>query len=647
MSVSTSPNPSESSPGHLALPATARFYALVTILAAFGLRAYHLGYQSLISDEGISILRSVQPVPQMLAAMPVEHAPGYFMLLHYWMLLVGQSDFAIRYLSLLAGVFAVPLMLRMGIDFGSRRAGLVVATLVATNSFQVWYSQEARMYSWLLIAGALSTWCLWLLLTRGPSVSVWIGYVLSTTASIYIHHFGFLVPMVHIVVMLLWLLLRRNLRTFFYWAAAGLTVFLFYLPWMSHSLGVFGFSGWRPPMNPNEAPWLLLQAYTAGVTMPPQLATWIPWIYLAFMIVGATAWTWRKSDTGLFLTTVAVTSVLLTWLLIVRQPDFHVRYTIFLSAPLMLLAAGGISATDPTWWFRTRSGEPTMAPAVSIVQYLPWLITFTLVAVNGLALNRLYNDASVHKPDFRAAAQQIQSRLKAGDIVIVDGPDPDLVFNHYYSGDAPVVDLRWLEGQSDEAVAEAMEEITVGADRVWEVLYFKTPGPVQVWLATRGFAAAADYHNDIRTQLVALDTVPLDETLLSLYFGDALELTAYAVDPGPHATGDLVRVRTRWFTHAQAPEYKFSLRLRDENGVEITAYDYVPQNWFAPTNVWFVDAPAMDQYGLVLPDDLASGRYTVTLRLYDPYSGSPVDTAQGIDVPIGEVQVNEQAPESE
>ena len=620
------------------LPHAARLMALALILIAYGLRIYHLEYQSLASDEGISILRSAQPFAQMLQNMPVEHAPGYFGLLHFWMLTTGQSDYAIRYLSLMAGVFAVPLMLRMAMDFGSRRAGLIAAALLATNAFQIWYSQEARMYSWLLVSGALSTWCLWMLITM-PRPAVWLGYVASTTASIYIHHFGFLIPVVHIVVAGVWLATRRNTRTFIYWVAAGVTVFLLYLPWMTHSLGVFGFGGWRPPLDPNEVPWMLLQAYTVGETMPEPWSVWMPVVYLLFIILGAVAWYWRRKDAGAFLTIIAAASVLLTWLLVIRQPDFHVRYTIFVSAPLFLLTAGGITSLDPTWWLRTRSGEQTDAPAISIVQVIPWAVVAILVSINAIAVNRLYHDETVQRPDFRAAAHHIQQNLEAGDVVLVDGPNPELVFNHYYSGSAPVFDLRPLQGLPDEEVAAALEEITHDADRVWELLYFKPPGPVQVWLATHGWAAAPSFHNNIRTQLVGLDRVEMDETQHNLFFGDALELISSEYDASVHQPGDLVRISTHWHSHAQAPEYKFSLRLHDEQGAEISAYDYVPQNWFAPTNVWFVDQPATDHYGLALPDDLAPGSYHVTLRLYDPYSGSPVETTAGVDVPIAELMI--------
>ncbi len=643
MSASMTASQTDTSFTRTGLPTHARLLALAIILVAYSLRIYHLGYQSFASDEGISILRSAQPFAEMLRNMPVEHMPGYFTFLHGWMLATGQSDFAIRYLSLLPGVFIVPLIARMGIDFGSRRAGLIASTLMATGAFQVWYSQEARMYSWLLVAGAFSTWCLWLLLTRPPTLSVWLGYVLSSTLSIYLHYFGFLAPLVHIIISVLWLITRRNIRAFRLWVLAGLAVFALYLPWITRSVQILGFDGWRAPADPSRIPWLLLKSYTVGETMPDIVSVWLPLFYLALIILGAIAWHWRRRDSGFFLVVAAISSVLLTWLLVIRQPDFHVRYTIFVSTPLIMLAAGGITSLDATWWFRTRSGEQTSAPTASVVQYAPWALTAFLVFTNGLALNHLYNDPSVHRPDYRSAAEHIQRNLAPGDIILVDGPNPDLVFNHYYSGDAPVGDMRSLEGLTDAEIAAALDTITTGANRAWELLYFKPPGAVQVWLATHGWAAAPTFHNDIRVQLVSLDPGDRVEIIQGNYFGDALELISSSFAAGPHHAGDLVPITTNWYTHEQTPEYKFSMRLEDDAGQVRAANDYVPQNWFAPTNVWFVDQPATDQYGLMLPDDLAPGSYHVTLRLYDPYSGSPVGTAAGIDVPIAEFQVMESA----
>ena len=641
MPASTMPSRSDTqSPEDARLQIAARLFALAIMLVAFGLRAYHLDYQSLWSDEGISLLRAAQPLGQLWRTMPVEHVPGYFLLLHLWMSLAGQADYALRYLSLLPSVSTVALIIRMGRDMGSRRAGLIAATLLATGAFQVWYAQEVRMYSWLLAVGLLSTWCLWLLFTRSPSLNIWLGYVSSTAAAIYLHYFGFLIPLVHTVVAVLWLAVRRDRRVFLYWLAAGVAVFALFLPWALRALALFGFSGWRASIDPSRIPWLLLQTYTAGETMPDAWSRWIPLLYLALIVLGATAWYRRSPDAGLFLTSIAISAVALTWLLVIRQPDFHVRYTIYVSAPLILLAGAGIAGLDPAWWRRSRPdhGSQTL-PATALFRAIPWLVLAVLVFANGLALNRLYYDSSIHKPDFRSAAARIQTNLQPGDIVLVDGPNPELVFNHYYDGPAPVYDLRELQDLSGEEVDDALQGMTADAKRAWELLYFKPPGPVQVWLATRGWAADPTYHNNIRVQLVGLAGESSQEEPAGVHFGDALELVSSAFDPGPHRAGDLVRISTNWQVHEQAPEYKFSLRLLNDADKQLATVDYVPQNWFAPTNVWVVGRPATDQHALLLPDDLEPGLYRVTLRLYDPYSGAPVETEAGVDVPIAEMVV--------
>ncbi len=170
------------------------------------------------------------------------------------------------------------------------------------------------------------------------------------------------------------------------------------------------------------------------------------------------------------------------------------------------------------------------------------------------------------------------------------------------------------------------------AGRVWEVLYFHPPAAVQVWLATQAWATEPSDHNGIRVTLYGLDTGTATVVPLDVDFGTALTLQDVALGTLTPAPGDLLRVTTNWFTNEAAPEWKFSLRLEDGAGQAVQVIDYTPQNWFAPTNVWFVGQPATDQRGILLPPDLPAGDYRLTLRLYDPATGAPVDSSAGQDV---------------
>jgi hypothetical protein len=310
--------------------------------------------------------------------------------------------------------------------------------------------------------------------------------------------------------------------------------------------------------------------------------------------------------------------------MVVRQPDFHVRYPILISLPLLLLVGGGIAAL-----YIPRHGGAL----------LPLAIGVGLVIANGVALDRLYTETTLHKPNFRGAAETINRSVTADDVVLVDGPNPQLVFAHYYTGAAPVFDLRDLAGASQAVVDARLEAATAGAARAWELLFFHTPGPVQYWLALHGWPVAPSDHNGIRVTLYGLAVEPLPEHALDTPFGPALRLVRAGVQGPTVAPGELVRVTTTWQVAAPPPDYKFSLRLLAPDGTVRLADDYVPVNWFFPTTQWPVGAQVEDRRALLLPTDLSPGRYAITLRLYDPANGLPVETPQGQDVRLAEIEV--------
>jgi uncharacterized membrane protein len=137
-----------------------------------------LHYQQLNSD------RTWSDVIQALTQSP-EHAPLYFLLARMWVQLWGDSVTAIRSLSVLLSVLALPCMAWFCWQlFQSQAVPWIGTGLFAISPFFVAYAQEARPYSlWsltlLLVGGSLVN------ALRHPSRMAWSRYALSLAIALY------------------------------------------------------------------------------------------------------------------------------------------------------------------------------------------------------------------------------------------------------------------------------------------------------------------------------------------------------------------------------------------------------------------------------------------------------------------------------
>ena len=137
------------------------------ILLASLLRFWRIDAQSLWFDEGIAWHVATQPnLPAAIAADPTN-PPLYFLLLYAGVRLGGDTEFAMRWLSVMIGLLAVPLSWQLARRLFNPTAGALAALLVACSPPLWWASQEIRMYG-LMVALTLVTALAWhRLLDRG------------------------------------------------------------------------------------------------------------------------------------------------------------------------------------------------------------------------------------------------------------------------------------------------------------------------------------------------------------------------------------------------------------------------------------------------------------------------------------------------
>lgn len=249
------------SPAHGTARRRRRFSTLHTValaailaLAAF-LRFYDLGEESLWEDELMSLTfvsaEGARGVVEFVDTSDV-HPPLYYLVLHYSRALFGESEAALRLPSVVAGLLAVGVVYLLGRRLYSRAEGLAAALLVAVAWWPIYYSQDARSYSFLLLLSALSAFFWWgcfgRLKERPGRFPPWeaVGYVACAAALCYTHYFGVLLVALQGAALLA-LAPRSALRTALLYGAVG----LLYLPWIPKLFSDSGGEAWfgRPRIS--------------------------------------------------------------------------------------------------------------------------------------------------------------------------------------------------------------------------------------------------------------------------------------------------------------------------------------------------------------------------------------------------------------
>ena len=129
----------------------------VILLLGTGVRAYRVGEEGIWLDEGVSIARAEASLPRLVSSdYPDPSPPLYYLFLHFWIKVFGDSELSIRIPSVIFGVLAVFAIYRAGWVFFDRKTGRTAALFLALAAFPVYFSREARMYPLLLLLSLVS-----------------------------------------------------------------------------------------------------------------------------------------------------------------------------------------------------------------------------------------------------------------------------------------------------------------------------------------------------------------------------------------------------------------------------------------------------------------------------------------------------------
>lgn len=626
---------------------------VVVLLLATGLRLYRLDAQSFWNDEGNTARAAERRIPLILEAAEGDiHPPGYYLLLHFWRALAGESEFALRALSALCGVLTVALTYGLGRRLLGTSTGLGAACLAALSPLGVYYSQEARMYALLGLLSVLSTYLLcdkrYAMSEKRASCMACgcssLAYVVTTAAGLYTHYAFPFILLSHNLLFLAWwgVRVRRptgRWRFLLGWFVAQVAVLALFLPWLPAALK--SVTGWSPAGRGHAlGPALLdvLRALTVGITLEMEEALWALLAAGGLLLAGLwpvlSAARPRRRQVG-------AVGMLAAWLflpigLIFAFDLYKPAYLKFLLAvlpPFHLLLAHGVERLSPLASrllpFASRFAHHVLRSGFYV---------FLLATAFLPSLHNLYFNPAYARDDYRQIAADIRAMARPGDGIILNAPNQWEVFTYYYRQGVPVYPIPRARPPRADAVAAELERIAADHARrrlfaiYWGEVEADPARLVESWLAAHAYKTGDRWYGRVRVAVYGLESLPEEPAVpLDVHFGETIRLQGYAVGEGPFAPGDVVPVTLFWEANAVLSErYKVFLHLLDAGGSLVAQTDAEPLGNLMPTTVWVPGKVLTDRHGVLLPQDLPAGDYALVAGLYH------LITAERMPVVVGE-----------
>jgi len=184
--------------------------APVAVTAALGV--FEIGVPQLWRDELASWSAASRTLPQLWAMVHnIDAVLGlYYLGLHLWMAVFGDSATAMRLPSVIAMAGAAGVVALIGRRLGGRAAGLASGLVFALIPSVSRYAQEARPYAFAMFFAALATLTFLRAMER-PSWSRWAIYAVVLAATGASNLVAVSVAAGHLII-LLWDFLQRTVR---------------------------------------------------------------------------------------------------------------------------------------------------------------------------------------------------------------------------------------------------------------------------------------------------------------------------------------------------------------------------------------------------------------------------------------------------
>lgn len=436
--------------GEIDIEEAAPWLVLIITLVGGVLRVLLLDSKGMWLDETFSVWLANHSLADMLRWIIKidQHPPLYYLLLHTWIALDGDTPYHVRLLSVLFGTGTIPVVYLIGKRMSGVVVGLAAAVILAFSLFNIYFAQETRMYTLLTFNAAVAMYALVRLLTDLRSVRpigsqfreqwlsrprrltiravetdlAWVAFVVFSAATLLSHNTAILFPLATNTFVLGLMLYQRIKKSgtgpafrapsLANWAKAQMGIFLLWSPWLVSFIkqaGAVDQRFWIPKPTWDAVIQVLKSFLNPSPALPAVHANVIYTLYVVVLCLGLVHFR-KKLAQFLFLAALFAIPFLGELIVSFHRPIFFDRTLIWTTIPLFLVLAAGVAQ------FRFR--------------FLIILVLGSLSAINLFSAADYYR--FYQKEDWSTAAGYVANFAEKDDLVLFNSNFVEIPFDYYF-----------------------------------------------------------------------------------------------------------------------------------------------------------------------------------------------------------------------
>lgn len=560
------------------------------ILFTFAVRVYQLDAVNLRGDEAYNAVHWTKTPfsPAWMSMIQYEPNPGALITYWGWSRFAGESEFALRFLPVLANTLGLAIMLALAHRImRDWRLALLVGVLWVGAPFLIWHAQDARQYALLTALTPLNFYLLLRMrdddLPLAPAL-----YVLFQTITVYIYY----VEIFWIAAQLVYLLTLRDRRLLMKTSRLWMIMGVLLIP-LVVQVGVVIFVGDYQATAASTQVSALFTTFVPTLLFGDNTLPLIIGIFLTLLLVGGVILSrWREK--WLIVAWLVVPLVLIT-LISIRANFFLPRYVVTVT-PALLLSLVMISASVPRKRQWVTGGVVVLVSIIFSVEVFDYF----------------YNDTP-KAPDWVGLMDYLADHSTENDTILFGQPDPAIEYYYRSPADLYMMPLEWetdtnaRESELDRLLAGEDAVVLVNSELTWETGQY---------LQAHAQLIPGDTYSNVvqyRAWNVKADEI---EHPLALNFGNVAILRGYTLE------GNTTLI-LYWEAIAQTGgEYSVLVHIDSTpDAPPVAVLDHAIAGAVISTRTWSAGTVYRDP--IALPIDLPAGELTFFVGLKDA-NGDPI-----------------------